>query len=145
MSNMFTNYDNDIKSVAYPPCFRPEPKKGPKLLRNIKGETLGVQIDYASPLQLYFHLENVCDVEIDGYLPGITRFEILTTTHKVLVTQEYKTADILNPFTGDLCIIVPASALQVLKKESYNMRVTLETAETTDTIFAEKDGYLVIR
>ena len=45
MANMFTNYDNDVKRV---PCFMSpllEPQKGTKLIRNIKGKTIGVQID----------------------------------------------------------------------------------------------------
>ena len=32
-----------------------------------------------------------------------------------------------------------------LKKEMYNMRVTLKTANAEYVIFKEKDGYLVIR
>ena len=35
--------------------------------------------------------------------------------------------------------------MKVLKKETYTMRVILKTAETDYLVFAEKDGYLVIR
>ena len=145
MANMFTNYDNDIKSM---PCFAPpspESPKGPRLVTSVKGDVLGVQVDQSNPLQLYFHLENVCDVEIDAIRPGSTLFEILTTTRKVMVSKEFLTEDILDPFTGDLCIYLAPSEMKDLKKEAYSMRVTVKTSDISLVVFAEKDGYLIIR
>ena len=145
MANMFTNYDNDVKSV---PCFTPPPlesQKGTKLIRNIKGETIGVQVDRANDLQLYFHLEDVCDVEIEEILPGTTIFEILTTTHKSIFSKECVTAEILDQFTRDLYIFLTVDELKDLKKETYTMKVTLKTANTDYEVFAENDGYLIVR
>jgi hypothetical protein len=145
MTDMFTNYENDTQSPICPPRCEGWPKKGTKLLTNIKGETLGVQVDINDPIQLYFHLENICDVEMEEILPGTTLFEILTTTHKIVTSEEYLTAEILNSFTGDLLIYLPQSKMTALKKETYVMRVTLQTATNTYKIFTESDGYLVIR
>lgn len=145
MSNMFTSYETNTKSI---PCSPPpvrEPRKGIKMLTNIKGEVLGVQVEYASPLQLYFHLENVCEVELNELLSGMVLFEVLTTTHKVLVSREFLVADILDQCSNDLCIFLTPEELKPLKKETYNMKVTIKTTENEYVVFAEKDGYLVIR
>ena len=145
MANMFTNYDNDIKSM---PCFVPppfEPQKGTRLIRNVKGETIGVQVDRANDLQLYFHLEDVCDVEIEEVMLGMTTFEILTTTHKNIISKDYTTAEILDQFTGDLYIFLTVDEMEELKKETYTMKVTLKTADTAYEVFAENDGYLIVR
>ncbi len=145
MSNMFTSYETNTKSIPCSPPPVSEPRKGTKMLTNIKGEVLGVQVDYASPLQLYFHLENVCEVELNELLVGSALFEILTTTHKVLVSREFMIADILDQYSNDLCVFLTPEELNPLKKETYNMKVTLKTAENDYVVFAEKDGYLVIR
>jgi hypothetical protein len=145
MSNMFTSYETNTKSI---PCSPPpvrEPRKGIKMLTNIKGEVLGVQVEYASPLQLYFHLENVCEVELNELLSGMVLFEVLTTTHKVLVSREFAMSDILDQYTNDLYIWLTPDEMKPLKKETYNMRVTLKTSAEDFVVFAEKDGYLVIR
>lgn len=145
MSNMFTNYETDTRSTSCRPHFVSEPKKGPKMITNIKGDVLGVQIDYALPLQLYFHLENVCEVDLNDLLAGTALFEILTTTHKVLVGREFALSDILDQYTNDLCVSLTATEIKPLKKETYNMRVTLQTSSGNFVVFAEKDGYLIVR
>lgn len=145
MSSMFTSYETNTQSIPCPPPPLREPRKGTKMLTNIKGETLGVQVDYASPLQLYFHLENVCEVELNDLLSGTVLFEVLTTTHKTLISQEYTTSEILDQCSNDLYIFLDVEKMTALKKETYNMRVTLKTAEHEYVVFAEKDGYLVIR
>ena len=145
MSNMFTSYETASQHIFYPQLRGPEAQKGAKLLTNIKGEPLGVQAEYDSPLQLYFHLENVCEIAIEELLASTILFEILTTTHKVLVSQEFQTSEILDQSTNDLYIFISSDDLKLLKKETYNMRVTLKTAAANLVVFAEKDGYLVFR
>ena len=145
MSNMFTSYETNTGSMPCPPYSVREPKKGTKLLTNIKGDVLGVQIDYALPLQLYFHLENVCEVELNELVSGTALFEILTTTHKILVSKEFQVSEILDQYTNDLSISLTPDEMKPLKKETYNMKVTLQTATGNLVVFAEKDGYLVIR
>lgn len=145
MSNMFISYETNTGNMPCPPYPVREPEKGTKLLTNIKGDVLGVQIDYALPLQLYFHLENVCEVELNELVSGTALFEILTTTHKVLVSKEFKISEILDQYTNDLYISLTQDEMKPLKKETYNMRVTLQTAIGELVVFAEKDGYLVIR
>ena len=145
MSNMFTSYETNTKSIPCPPMPVSEPRKGTKMLTNIKGEVLGVQVSYASPLQLYFHLENTHEIEPMELFSGSVLFEILTTTHKTLVSRECLITDVLDQTSNDLCIFLAADELKPLKKETYNMRVTLKTAENDYIVFAEKDGYLVIR
>lgn len=146
MTNMFTNYDNDINSAPCFPHFHKVPDNSPKILTNINGKMLGVQVDHSSPLQLYFHLENICEVEnLEVLIHGTTVFEILTTTHKIVVEHEYQTAEILDQNTNDLYIFLSQEEMKNLKKETYTMRVTLKTANAEYVIFKEKDGYLVIR
>ena len=145
MSRMFTSYQTSTNSFFCPPPFVNESQKGAKVLTNIKGEVLGVQVDYNLPLQLYFHLENVCEVELNELLSGTALFEILTTTHKAIISQEYQIASILDQGSNDLYIFLGTEEMKALKKETYNMRVTLKTAEHEYVVFAEKDGYLVIR
>jgi hypothetical protein len=145
MSNMFASYETDTRRTSCHPHFVSEPKNGPKMITNIKGDVLGVQIDYASPLQLYFHLENVYEVEIEELLSGTALFEIITTTHKVLVSREFMILEILDQYTNDLGISLTSDEMKSLKKETYNMKVTLKTSTADYTVFAEKDGYLVIR
>jgi hypothetical protein len=142
---MFTNYDNDINNV---PCFPPPPPeapKGPRLITSVKGQVLGVQVEQSHPLQLYFRLENVCDVEIDEIKLGTVLFEVLTTTHKLVISKEFIAKDILDPFTGDLYIYLSQAELKDLKKEAYNMKVTVKTPELDLVVFAEQDGYLIVR
>lgn len=145
MSKMFINYETNIKNISYSPPSINEAKKGPKMLTNLKGKTLGVQIDYASPLQLYFQLENIGEVGFEELLSGTALFEILTTTHKPLISKEYPIEDILNMYTNDLCIFLSQEELEPLKKETYNMKITLKLAEASYVVFAEEDSYLVIR
>ena len=145
MVDMFTSYENNIRGLSCNVPCQVEPPKGIKLLQNVKGKVIGVQVEHSNPLQLYFHLEDICDVEVEELLPGMTKFEVWTTTHKVAISQEYATADMLNRFTGDLYIYLPVEEMKKLKKETYTMRVTLTTAENTYEVFAEKDGYLVVR
>lgn len=143
MANMFTSYDTERKTM---PCsILPPPPNGIKVLKNVKGDTLGVQVDYSTPLQLYFHLEGVCGSDLEELSSGVTKFEILTTTHKKVFSKEYLTAEILNQETGDLFISLTTDEMTTFKKETYTMRVTLTTAINSYEVFAEKDGYLVIR
>jgi hypothetical protein len=107
---------------------------------------LGVQVEQSSPLQLYFHLENICEAEnLEALTQGTTVFEILTTTHKVVAKHEYQTVEILDQHTNDLQIFLTQEEMRNLKKETYTMRVTLKTIETDFVVFDEKDSYLVVR
>lgn len=149
MANMFTNYDNNVKSLPCGPHFHREPQKDAKIITNIKGEMIGVQVNHANPLQLYFHLEDIEGLNSGDSLATIvqggTLFEVLTTTGKVLVKREYITAEILDQYTYDLCVTLTQEEMKNLKKETYAMRVTLKTAIAEYKVFAEKDGYLIVR
>ena len=145
MSNMFTSYETNTRNIPCSPCYENKSGNGNKLLTNIKGDILGIQIDYALPLQLYFHLENIFEAELNELLAGTALFEVLTTTHKVLVSREFQISEILDQYTNDLYISLTQDEMQPLKKETYNMRVTLKVGAENLVVFAEKDGYLVIR
>ena len=145
MSNMFTSYEMSTRTNLCPPCAVSKPQKGTKLLTNIKGDVFGVQIDHTLPLQLYFHLENTQEVELEDLISSTALFEILTTTHKVIFSREFQTSEILDQYTNDLYIFLAQAEMQNLKKETYVMRVTLKTSSQDFVVFTEKDGYLVIR
>jgi DnaJ-class molecular chaperone len=87
----------------------------------------------------------VCDVEIEEIMPGTTTFEVLTTTHKSIFSKDYATAEILDQFTGDLYIFLTVDEMKNFKKETYTMKVTLKTADAAYEVFAENDGYLIVR
>jgi hypothetical protein len=142
---MFTNYETSLNNQFWEPAIPMAAPKDPKIITNIKGDILGVQVDHSSPLQLYFHLEDVCDTEVAEILTGTTLFEVLTTTHKVVVSREFLTAEILNQNTIDLSISLSQADMEILKKETYSMRVALKTANAVYEVFAEKDGYLIVR
>lgn len=150
MLNMFTNYEtNQTKRAVYKPDLCQASQKGPKIITNIKGKILGLQVEHANPLQLYFHLENLNDLDTRDtwadVLAGTTVFEILTTTNKVMTTVTYSTAEILNQDTADLAIFLSLEDMKKLKKETYTMKVTLKTLNTEYEVFSKKDGYLVVR
>ena len=63
----------------------------------------------------------------------------------MLVSKEFKISEILDQYTNDLYISLTQDEMKPLKKETYNMRVTLQTSIGELVVFAEKDGYLVIR
>ena len=150
MANMFTSYENNqIKNIPCEPFFPQEPKKGTKLITNVMGKVLGVQVEQANPLQLYFHLENLVELNTEEawveLLQGTTVFEILTTTDKSVLSKEYQTVEILDQYTNDLYIALPREEMKKLKKETYAMKVILKTATTEYEVFAKKDGYLIVR
>jgi hypothetical protein len=140
---MFTNYETPLRRPCPPPP--PIDPTGAKLLTNIKGRVLGVQVNYGEPLQLYFHLENIWEVNEEELLGGTVLFEILATSHKLKISHEYQLSEILDPDTQDLCVQLPSEEMKLLKKETYNMRVTIKTNAADYIVFAEKAGYLVIR
>ena len=105
MTTMFTNYESAIHKQPCGPNFHTVSQKNSKIITNIKGETLGVQVKQSGTLQLYFHLENIHEVNFEDLLNGMTLFEVLTTTHKVILSHSYYTTEILNQNTNDLFII----------------------------------------
>lgn len=145
MANMFTNYENGTQFKQSRPHFCEASKKDSKIITNIKGDFIGVRVNKSNPLQLYFHLENTTYDILGELLPGSTKFEILTTTGKSIVTKDYITAEILDQYSGDLSVYLSQDELIDLKKETYAMKVTLTTASTQYEVFAEKDGYLIVR
>ena len=146
MANMFTNYDNDIKNGVEMPCFPPIDPKKPQLITNIKGDILGIQVDHTSPCHLCFHLENMWEVEdLTAFSQGCAVFEVLTTTHKVVMSREYALQEIWDQFTNEICIYLSPEDLKELKLEAYNMKITIKTALGEYVIFTEKDGRLIIR
>ena len=146
MTNMFTSYETASENVCCNQVVKPSSESNPKLITNIKGEFLGVQVDQTAPLQLYFHLENIDEVEnFEDIIQGRAIFEIITTTHKVITTKDYSIDTILDQTTNDLCITLAQEEMSILKKETYSMRVTIMTATKTYVVFTENDGYLIIR
>lgn len=154
MRNMFAKYNTINVENSY--CLstvdleknKSQPKTAQKLLTNIKGEAIGVQVTYACPCTLYFHLEDAISVGAEDFetvINGTMLFEILTTTHKVIISKEISTLENMNKYTNDLCIKLSQDEMKKLKRETYTMRLTLKTATIEYPVFAEYDGYLVVR
>jgi hypothetical protein len=153
MSNMFANYRDNVVGNRH--CFKAKPTERAEsqsssqtLITNVKGESIGIQVTYALPCDLYFHLEDIFSIRTEDFeaiVNGTATFEVLTTTHKVVISREALVLDILNKYTNDLCITLSQEEMKQLKRETYTMRLTLKTATMEYPVFAERDGYLVVR
>ena len=147
MSNMFTNYDNPTNIISCDISQVEKPEVMP--IFDIKKRFLGVQVDQGRPFTLYFHLENFNSCETaeasSRLISGITKLEILSLTGKSVAKQEYVTVEVLDCTTHDISLVVPQTIVDILKKETYVLRIDLEAEDICCRVFSEKDGYLVVR
>ena len=147
MKNMFINYDNPVQQpeeelINYNPTILSTSEKRASLLKNIKGEVIGVGVRYASNFSLEVQL-NECDKE---YLENSkVIFELVTLNNKSIFNKEFETANILDIEKNKLKLDFSEKESAALNKESYKMSIKLCRKNDFIEIFTQNDGFLVIR
>lgn len=147
MKNMFINYDNPTQQpeeelISYNPIILSTSEKRASLLKNIKGEVIGVGVRYASNFSLEVQL-NECDKE---YLENSkVIFELVTLNNKSIFNKEFETANILDIEKNKLKLDFSEKESAALNKESYKMSIKLCRKNDFIEIFTQNDGFLVIR
>lgn len=152
MKNMFINYDNPIQQpeeelISCNPIILSTSEKRASLLKNIKGEVIGVWVRHASNFSLEVQL-NECDKE---YLENRNViFELITLNNKSVFSKEFETVSVLDIEKNKLKLGFSeldfseeeSAAWNKLNKESYKMSIKLCRENDFIEIY---DGFLVIR
>ena len=144
MKNMFINYDNPIQQpeeelISCNPIILSTSEKRASLLKNIKGEVIGVGVRHASNFSLEVQL-NECDKE---YLENSrVIFELITLNNKSMPSKEFETASVLDIEKNKLKLDFSEKESGALNKESYKMSIKLCRENDFIEIY---DGFLVIR
>lgn len=147
MKNMFINYDNPVQQpeeelISCNPTILNTSERRASLLKNIKGEVIGVGVRYASNFSLEVQL-NECDKE---YLENSkVIFELITLNNKSIFNKEFETASILDIEKNKLKLDFSEKESVTLSKESYKMSIKLCRENDFIEIFTQNDGFLVIR
>lgn len=153
MLDMFYNYDNDINKKYYDlPVKYEKPAKilqnenVVKIVYNIWGDQIGVQVAYKDDFYLYFNLEGtVEDSSIEELLSqSIISFKFFDLWDKEIIN---KTID-FNCFdaeTGTLTVYVTKEEAAKLKRETYKMELSLNWADGDYILFSKRDGMLLVR
>lgn len=147
MKNMFINYDNPVQQpeenlISCNPIILSTSEKRASLLKNIKGEVIGVGVRHASNFSLEVQL-NECDKE---YLENSkVLFELITLNNKSIFNKEFETASVLDIENNKLKLDFSEKENATLNKESYKMSIKLCGKNDFIEIFTQNDGFLVIR
>lgn len=144
---MFEKYDNNIPEPK--PCFLPPKRKdrlvgttNVQLLKNIKGEEIGVSAKEGSAFSIYFTFDGIVEDDTLTNLLADATFgcEILDKKHHVILsTPVYVYADdcmasidLISEYNG------------VLHYGNYYIRLFMMVDGVFYTLFAENDGILSI-
>lgn len=144
MKNMFINYDNPIQQpeeelISCNPIILSTSEKRASLLKNIKGEVIGVGVRHASNFSLEVQL-NEYDKE---YLENSrVIFELITLNNKSMPSKEFETASVLDIEKNKLKLNFSEKESAAWNKESYKMSIKLCRENDFIEIY---DGFLVIR
>lgn len=147
MKNMFINYDNPVQQpeeelISCNPIILSTSERRASLLKNIKGEVIGVGVRYASNFSLEVQL-NECDKE---YLENSkVIFELITLNNKSIFNKEFETASVLDIEKNKLKLDFSEKESVTLSKESYKMSIKLRRENDFIEIFTQNNGFLVVR
>lgn len=147
MGNMFDKYDKNISEPK--PVYLPPKKKdrlvgtlNVQLLKNIKGEEIGVSAKEGSAFTLYFTFDGeVEDDTLSNLLADASfGFEVLDKKHHVILSSPVyvyaddcmASVDLISEYEGTLCY------------GNYYMRLYMMLDGVFYTLFAENDGVLSI-
>lgn len=149
MRSMFYNYDNHLNEKEYPHCPVVEfPKtlesnSNAIIVKNIKGEEIGVRFHKNSPIILYFNFKGNADgyKHLDDFLNShLMRFEILEKIRGVITSHEFEG----KVFNNTLCVEIKTKEDDALDCGIYQMRLIVVTEDGEYTLFSERDGFLSI-
>lgn len=147
MKSMFINYDNPVQQpeeelISCNPTILSTSERRASLLKNIKGEVIGVGVRYASNFSLEVQL-NEYDKE---YLENSkVIFELIALNNKSIFNKEFETASVLDIEKNKLKLDFSEKESVTLSKESYKMSIKLCRENDFIEIFTQNDGFLVIR
>ena len=147
MGNMFDKYDKNISEPK--PVYLPPKKKdrlvgtlNVQLLKNIKGEEIGVSAKEGSAFTLYFTFDGeVEDDTLSNLLADASfGFEVLDKKHHVILSSPVyvyaddcmASVDLISEYEGTLCY------------GNYYRRLYMMLDGVFYTLFAENDGVLSI-
>ena len=150
MKNMFFNYDNNIETN------RPaghQHFENQDIVKDIKGNFLGIKAKFQTPTTLYFHLTDFGSEYLstngisltDLVMSSNIVFEILTTTRKVVVSKNILAQDCFISTSQDIVVFLDTEDMKSLKQESYKMSLKLSWGEDSYEVFSDSDGLLIIR
>lgn len=147
MRSMFYDYDHSVDGKEYPPVQVSEPPKlsadfsGATVIRNAKGDALGVRAKVGSPFDLYFYL--------DGYVENGSIEELLSNESNRFFLQTFH--DKSKEFIGETeAEPTDDNSLKVtiypeylgLKEGIYRMRLILISDDAQYTLFSEDSAIL---
>jgi len=162
MKDMFYNYDHKVilgtdpevgtHFTGFKPQDTPESYTCTKIIKNIKGEPIGIEAKENSVFKLYFSLDTFVDsgAIYDILNNAILEFKVFDRQHNE-IDEEGSYISSINPSYEDNCVVVELISDQngPLKYGLYTMQLdaifTVDEIENRLTLFSERDGKLSIR
>lgn len=154
MKDMFYNYDNNIDKKEYPhPIFFPEQvnildsTNNVKLISDIKGNEIGVEVKQNTDFDLYFTLETIdCDCCLDELvLNSSVIFELKNRLHTVMFSKSVQGAEVYCPEINAIKLHFNDNELANLKRESYDIHLMLIWPDGKYELFTDGSGKLILR
>lgn len=153
MKDMFFNYDNDTNistNCIKSSCFQADTQE---IVRDIKGNFLGLKVIYNQPTTLYFNIEDLGSPYLaENYLTleelllqSKFIFEIQTMNRNLVLSKEYEGINCINSETCDCLINLDLEDFEKLKQETYRIKLSLVFDGDCYEIFSNQDGFLIIR
>lgn len=177
MKDMFYNYDHNIDRDITP--LHPLPPKSHEILasdkdssvvKNAKGDEIGVRVKKGMPFTLYFYLEdydthrpvNTDYNTVEEILKSNTVITVMTGRHQEVFTLHYPTREIFDFNLSELRIHIPMSTLlqsedeeddkptiieyaSLLTNDTYRIKLSLEFEGGSYNLFSDSDGLLIVR
>lgn len=148
MKDMFFNYDHNINKKECPEidAYYQPPKNmvgygDMQIIKNIKGDTIGVSAQKNNPIKLYFYLDGDINGNcfFDDKLTDIT-FKIIDSNieHNVRIVKHAECQ------WGEIFIYIPAEE-NTLEQDIYKISLTAFVDGELYTLFSEQDAFLEIR
>lgn len=153
MKDMFFNYDNDTNiSTQYIKSSCPQ-ADAQEIVRDIKGNFLGIKLPYNQPATLYFNIEDLGSPYLaENYLTlgevllnSKFLFEIQTINRNSVFSKEYDGSNCVNAETCDCLINLDLKDFENLKQETYRVKLSLIFEGDCYEIFSSNDGFLIFR
>lgn len=147
MKNMFINYDNPVQHpeeelTSCNPIILSTSEKRTSLLKNIKGEIIGVGVRHTSSFSLEVQLNEYDKKYLEN---SKVKFELVTLNNKSIFNKEFEIASSLDAEKNKLKLDFSEEESAALNKESYKMSIKICRKNDFIEIFTPNDGFLVIR
>lgn len=151
MRSMFYNYDNNIDKDLKPLCPAIEPLRplmstpNAAFIYSIDGKPIGIEAKQGTPISLYFSLQEANGVAIPTVLAeSQLKFQLIGCNHQVIFEKILAPEACLYSYS-DLKIELSAAETAALRKESYNIKLSIEWPNESYVLYSEADSLFVIR